>query len=76
MIGPSNALIAGSVWRARDELTTMMEREGLDVLSVTDTDGTVLLRASNRAATGDGQRHDALVRAVLERLEARPVADA
>jgi two-component system NtrC family sensor kinase len=43
------------------------EREGLDILTITDASGAVLLRTSNPAQVGDSQVHDALVATVLSR---------
>jgi two-component system NtrC family sensor kinase len=65
-----NALLSGNVSQAGDELRRIKDREGLDVLAVTDKSGTVLLRTSNPHVRGDSARDDELVRAALERKEA------
>ncbi|UCC72566.1 MAG: cache domain-containing protein [Gemmatimonadota bacterium] len=62
-----NAVLAGDIQRAAGELQNTLTREGLDILTVTDRDGTVLLRAANPDVAGDSQADDELVRAVLER---------
>ncbi|MCX7885982.1 MAG: cache domain-containing protein [Verrucomicrobiae bacterium] len=66
------ALEGGSITRMAEELKRIKEREKLDVLTVTDRNGTVLFRTSNPTVAGDSQRHDELVEAVLQRKE--PVA--
>ncbi|MBM3889654.1 MAG: histidine kinase, partial [Verrucomicrobia bacterium] len=63
-------LFAGDMQRTAEELARIKEREGLDVLTVTDKNGAVLLRTSNPGQAGDSQRADELVRAVLERKQA------
>ena len=62
-----NPALAGDVQRAAEELTRIKEREGLDVLAVTDKNGVVLLRAGNGGQKGDNQGHDDLVRAALDK---------
>ncbi len=59
------ALLGGSIEEVSDELIAVRDAEGLDVLTVTDADGVVLLRTSNRVAFGDSQRDDEIVSAVL-----------
>ncbi len=67
-----DALLSGDIERAGPELTRTWEREKLDLLTVTDSEGIVLLRTTNPYIVGDSQADDELVRAVLERGE--PVA--
>jgi two-component system NtrC family sensor kinase len=60
-----DALISGNIEQAADELLRIKEEEGLDVLTVTDKYGYVLLRTGNLDQFGDNQGHDRLVRTVL-----------
>ena len=62
-----DALVNNDIDRAFNELERVKEEEGLDVLSVTDKYGYVLLRTSNKGQIGDNQGHDELVHAVLLR---------
>ncbi len=66
----------GSVYKDRRNLTEKLkairEREKLDVLTITDEAGTVLLRTTNPSLFGDNQSHDELLKAVLSTKE--PVA--
>ncbi|MBN2114245.1 MAG: cache domain-containing protein [Acidimicrobiia bacterium] len=64
-----NALLAGQVPLAYGEILGTMLREDLDFLTVTDAEGTVVLRAGNAGAVGDSQAEDGLVAAALETLE-------
>jgi two-component system NtrC family sensor kinase len=70
----SEAVASGSVAPTVGELAEVMAKEDLDVLTVTDASGVVLLRAGNAPVLGDDQSHDALVARVLRREE--PVASA
>jgi two-component system NtrC family sensor kinase len=65
-----DALLTGDIQRAASELENTWAREQLDVLTVTDGNGVVLLRVTNPYVVGDSQADDDLVRAVLERREA------
>ena len=65
-----NPLLAGEIQQTAVELARIKEREGLDVLAVTDKNGTVRLRTSNPGQVGDSRRDDELIRAVLERKQA------
>jgi two-component system NtrC family sensor kinase len=67
-----NALLVDDVKQTAAELVKVKEREGLDVLTITDKSGNVLLRTSNLDLFGDDQSHNELVQAVLTRKE--PVA--
>ncbi len=67
-----DALVAGNIKQAAAELDKVRNREKLDVLTVTDGAGVVLLRTSESGGAGDSLRQNELVKAVLERME--PVA--
>jgi two-component system NtrC family sensor kinase len=67
-----DALISGDMSLAADELTRTRDVEGLDILSITDKYGYVVLRTSNIDLIGDMQGNDELVQSVL--LNNEPVA--
>jgi two-component system NtrC family sensor kinase len=67
-----NALLAGDARQAVEAMGRIREREKLDVLTITDQAGRVLLRTSDLGVAGDDQNHDELIRAVLQRRQ--PVA--
>ena len=67
-----NMLLSGDTRQAADALGRTRDREKLDVLTITDPHGRVLLRAGNPSQAGDDQSRDELVRSVIERRE--PVA--
>jgi two-component system NtrC family sensor kinase len=67
-----NAMMSGNIEQATDELVKVKDREGLDILTITDESGIVLLRANNVDLFGDDQSDDELVKAVFSRKE--PVA--
>ena len=67
-----NALLSGNVQLVTDELSRIREREALDVLTITDASGSVLVRSSNPGVLGDDQSHDELVWAAMTSLQ--PVA--
>lgn len=48
-----------------DELVRFKENEKLDILTITDRNGIVVLRVNNPAVTGDNQAGDEIVQAVL-----------
>lgn len=48
-----------------DELSRFKASEELDVLTITDSTGKVVLRINNPSVTGDDQSHDEIVRVVL-----------
>ncbi len=65
------ALKSGDVNDAAVELLRIKQKENLDILTITDTSGTVLLRANNSEIVGDNQvgddqSGDELVAAVLQ----------
>ena len=51
----------------RDELSGLMDEEGLDFLTVVDRKGTVLFRFHNPGTSGDSLLHDPFVRKGLEK---------
>jgi len=59
----------GSVYRNRRNLAQTLEairkRESLDVLTITDRAGRVLLRTTNPDLSGDDQSHDEIVKSAL-----------
>ncbi len=67
-----NAVLAGDFRPVTDELMMLRRRERLDVLTVLDPSGKVLLRAGNPARAGDDQSGDEMVQAVF--LKKEPVA--
>jgi len=67
-----NGLLSGETSQAAEAFGRIREREKLDMLTVTDKGGRVLLRTTNPTQVGDDQSRDELIRAVLERRE--PVA--
>ena len=62
-----DALISGDVQSFATELERVKVSEGLDLLTITDPSGYVLLRANNINLTGDSQFHNELVAAAIER---------
>lgn len=59
------ALKSGKINDAAVELLRIKNQEELDILTITDTSGVVLLRANSGNFTGDDQSSDDLVAAVL-----------
>jgi two-component system NtrC family sensor kinase len=62
-----DALSTGNIDIIKDELSRIKDEEGLDVFTVTDKYGYVLLRTSNPGQVGDNQGRDELVHACLSR---------
>jgi two-component system NtrC family sensor kinase len=62
-----DALLSGNLEEAASELVSVRLREGLDVFTVTDESGVVLLRSTNVELFGDDQSHNEIVRAALSR---------
>jgi two-component system NtrC family sensor kinase len=60
-----NALVEQDLETLVRELDPIRKRESLDILSLTDHKGRVLVRARNPSVYGDSQAHDALVSRVL-----------
>ncbi len=63
----SETMAAGRIQDAASELTRVRISEELDLLSVTDEYGNVVLRTNNPNNRGDNQSHNDLVAAVLDR---------
>ncbi|MCJ7537256.1 MAG: cache domain-containing protein, partial [Anaerolineales bacterium] len=61
-----DALLTGDINEAYHELQRVRRDEGLDVLTLTDETGEVILRTSFFDHTGDNQADNELVKAVLE----------
>jgi two-component system, NtrC family, sensor kinase len=59
------ALKSGNINDAAVELLRIKQQEELDILTITDTSGVVLIRANNWDLAGDNQSEDDLVAAVL-----------
>ncbi len=62
-----DALISGDIESFAKELVRVKISEGLDLLTITDPTGIVLLRANNTNLSGDSQYHNELVAAVIDR---------
>ncbi len=67
-----DALVSGHIEQVATDLQKIAENEGLDILTITDKDGYVLLRSKNIGVIGDFQGNDDLVRAAIDSEE--PVA--
>lgn len=63
------AILAKDVETLRRELSKIREREALDVLTLTDHKGKVVVRARNPSLVGDGQSGDPLVSWVMSKGE-------
>ncbi|MBI5822491.1 MAG: cache domain-containing protein [Chloroflexi bacterium] len=64
-----DAYFSGNSEQVTAELTRVKEDEGLDVLTLTDQHGNVLLRTSNPGVIGDNQSHDPLVAMVIQKMK-------
>jgi len=60
------ALLSDSIEPAAEQLIQIMNDEKLDVLTLTDNSGQVLIRASNPDVVGDNQSDDELINSVLK----------
>jgi two-component system NtrC family sensor kinase len=70
-----NALLAGRLDQAADELERVRRNERLDFLTVVDPSGRVLLRATRLGGAGDDRSQDELIAAALKaRLPVASVA--
>lgn len=63
------AILSGNIKNAYRELHRVRIEEGLDVLTLTDQYGNVLLRTAFYDQGGDNQSHDEIIRKVLENQE-------
>ncbi len=61
------ALVTGYVEPMKDELRMVRQKEGLDILSITDKNGNVIFRARNPRISGDSQVRDDVVGAAMVR---------
>ncbi|MBE3040111.1 MAG: hypothetical protein IMZ62_15040, partial [Chloroflexi bacterium] len=62
-----DALISGDIGRFAEELVRVKVSEGLDLLTITDPSGNVLLRANNINLSGDSQYHNEFVAEAINR---------
>jgi two-component system NtrC family sensor kinase len=62
-------LLSGRFDLMRAELDSIRDREGLDILTLTDPEGRVVYRTGNSGLSGDSQRDDEIVGRVLSGLE-------
>jgi two-component system NtrC family sensor kinase len=62
-----DALISGDIGSFAEELVRVKVSEDLDLLTITDPSGNVLLRANNTSLSGDSQYHNEVVAAVIDR---------
>lgn len=62
-------LLSGRLDLMRAELDSIRDREGLDILTLTDPEGRVVYRTGNSGLSGDSQRDDEIVGRVLSGLE-------
>ena len=67
-----DALLSGNLDVANHELLRIKNKEGLDILNLTDASGNVILRTSYIDNVGDNQSHDELIKAVMK--EKKPIA--
>lgn len=67
-----DALLSGDIAQIADELTDVKESEGLDILTLTDANGIVILRANNPGERGTDLHDDDLIEVARSRKE--PVA--
>jgi two-component system, NtrC family, sensor kinase len=70
-----DAVLAGDIRPVAHELEQVAQKDHLDVLTVTDRAGRVLLRTSNPDRQGDDRSGDVMVQAVLQRKEAVAATD-
>ncbi len=66
------ALLSGNLDVANHELWRIKNQEGLDILTLIDAAGNVILRTSYIDNVGDNMSHDELIKAVMETKE--PIA--
>jgi two-component system NtrC family sensor kinase len=60
-----DGLLSRNYEQVANELSTVKDREGLDILSVTNETGVVLLRSNNVSASGDNRSGDELIMEVI-----------
>jgi len=64
-----DALLEKDIERLKRELEEIRKRQFLDILTLTDKNGRVIVRARNPSVNGDDQAHDELVSQVLSGTE-------
>lgn len=64
-----DAIQSGNLDVVVEELTQVREREGLDILTMTDENGIVLMRSNNPLVTGDDQSQDNIIEVVMIRRQ-------
>ena len=64
-----DAILSGDIAQIADELTQVKESEDLDILTLTDANGIVLLRTNNAHELGTDLHEDDLIEAALSRAE-------
>lgn len=67
-----DALISGNIKELNKKLKSIREKEGLDILTLTDNKGKVIVRTRNPQVVGDNESEDELVKKVL--MEKKVVA--
>jgi len=60
-----DALIRNDLPRLNSEIATVREREGLDILNLTDNNGRVIVRSRNSAIIGDDQTYSPILKKTL-----------
>lgn len=60
-----DAILENDIETLEDKLVEIIKAESLDILTLTDKEGQVIVRARNRLVTGDNQADDELVAQVL-----------
>ena len=63
----TDALTTGDMAGVAEELVKLKTGEGLDIFTLTDAKGKVIMRANNLEAFGDNQNHNELIAVVLSR---------
>lgn len=63
------AILSNNLNLTTNELKTIQDNEGLDLLDITDNLGNVIMRANNPGIIGDNQSHIDLIRSVLTNKE-------
>jgi two-component system NtrC family sensor kinase len=66
------AILSGNIRDQANELVRVKQNEDLDILTLTDTSGKVLLRVNNLEVFGDSQIQNEIIQAALEKKE--PIA--
>ena len=61
------AILSGNSEKIANGLIPVRDKEGLDILNVTDKIGNVIYRTSNPSIFGDSQKNDAIIKGVLSR---------